>query len=101
LSDLHRWQAMLGVPFSELLPETGELALSNPVERRAQLVKAMKTAMTIQDRAGEKPIQRLIGVLIEQLSEIMPELTDVERWHGNGACRNLQDYGRAADFRLS
>ncbi|MCE9544722.1 MAG: hypothetical protein K8T25_04280 [Planctomycetia bacterium] len=100
LSQLYRWQEVLGVPVAELLVEDGE-ELSNPVLRRAQLVKVMKTAMTIREGARDVRVQRLITTLIDQLVEIMPELKEVGPWHGSGNRRSLDEYGRACDYRLS
>jgi len=100
LSQLYRWQEMLGVPVADLLVED-EQPLSDPVRRRAQLVKIMKTAVTLREIAREVRAQRLITTLIDQMTEIMPELAEVGPWHGSGTRRTLDDYGRAADCRLT
>ncbi len=101
LSELHRWQALLRVPFAELLPANAELALANPVSRRSQLIKAMKTVMSIQDAARQVSVQRLVSALIDQLTVIMPELAEVERWHGTEIGRGLYDDDRVARLNLS
>ena len=100
LSQLYRWQKMLGVPVADLLVEECQ-GLSEPVLRRAQLVKLMKTAVTMKEAARDVRIQRLITMLLAQLVEIMPELADVGPWHGSGTHRTLDDLGRAADYQLS
>ena len=100
LSQLYKWQQMLGVPVAELLVDNGQ-QLSDPIARRAQLVKVMKTAVTLKETAREVRVQRLVATLISQLTDIMPELAEVGPWHGSGNRRTLDDYGRAVDYRLS
>ena len=101
LSQLYKWQEVLGVPVAELLVEGEDRALSDPVLRRAQLVKIMKTAVTLRETARETRVQRLITTLVDQLTEIMPELAEVGPWHGSGNRRTLDDFGRAVEYRLS
>ncbi|MCE9552854.1 MAG: hypothetical protein K8T91_05695 [Planctomycetes bacterium] len=101
LSQLYKWQQVLGVPVAELLIEGEDQALSDPVLRRAQLVKIMKTAVTLRETAREVRVQRLVATLVDQLIEIMPELAEVGAWHGSGNRRTLDDYGRAVEYRLS
>ena len=100
LSQLYRWQKMLGVPVADLLVEESR-ELSDPIRHRAQLIKLMKTAVTMKETARDVRIQGLITTLLAQLVEIMPELADVGPWHGSGSHRTLDDLGRAADCRLS
>ena len=95
LSDLHRWQQVLEVPVSELLVE-GEGSLSGPVLHRSRMVKLMKTAAAIRERARDVESARLVGMLVEQILEIMPELADVSPWPSPGQRRTLDDVGRAA-----
>jgi hypothetical protein len=100
LSQLYRWQQVLGVPIAELLVDDQQ-GLSNPILERAQLVKIMKTAVTMKEMAREPRIQRLVATILSQLTELMPELADVGPWHGSGNRRTLDDFGRAVDYRLS
>jgi len=100
LSQLYKWKEVLGVPLVELLVDEDQ-ALSDPVLRRAQLVKIMKTVVTLRETAREVRVQRLVATLVDQLTEIMPELADVGPWHGSGNRRTLDDYGRAVEYRLS
>lgn len=100
LSQLYRWQQMLGVPVAELLVEEGQ-TLSDPIRNRGQLVKIMKTAVTLKETAREVRVQRLVATLISQLTELMPELAEVGPWHGSGNRRTLDDLGRAVDYRLT
>jgi transcriptional regulator with XRE-family HTH domain len=95
LSDLHRWQQVLEVPVAELLVE-GEGALSGPVLQRSRMVKLMKTAAAIRERTHDGEACRLVGMLVEQILEIMPELADVSPWPTTGQRRTLDDVGRAA-----
>jgi transcriptional regulator with XRE-family HTH domain len=96
LSALLRWHQALDVPVSELLVE-GESSLSQPVMRRANLVKLMKTARAIAEVDGPPRVKRLTERLIDQLTEIMPELKEVTAWPANGPRRRLDDVGRIAE----
>jgi hypothetical protein len=60
------------------------------------MVKLMKTAAAIREQIGEEQAGRLIGQLIEQILEIMPELADVTPWHTVGQRRTLDEVGRTA-----
>ena len=100
LSELYIWQQVLDVPVAELLVETGE-HLAAPVLRRAQLVRIMKTAMAIHESAGQESIRRMALTLIEQLKEVMPELQHITAWHTVGKRRRRDEYGVAAERRLS
>jgi len=100
LSQLFEWQKILDVPVSELIAEADD-GLSASVMRRAQLVRLMKTALAIQESAKQESIRRMIQTLIEQLLEIMPELSGVGPWHAVGQRRRLDELGVAADRRLS
>lgn len=99
LSTLYKWQAALDVPVASLLVEQDD-PLSEPVLKRARMIRLMKTAAALLDRAESKPIQRLATMLIEQLVEIMPELKDVSAWHAVGQRRSLDECGRIAEQPL-
>jgi transcriptional regulator with XRE-family HTH domain len=99
LSTLYKWQAALDVPVSSLLVDQDD-PLSEPVLKRARMIRLMKTAAALHDRAESKPIQRLATMLIEQLVEIMPELKDVSAWHAVGQRRSLDECGRIAEQTL-
>jgi len=101
ISDLLRWQEVLDVPLADLLEE-GEGQLSGPVLARSRMVKLMKTAAAIREQVGDQnQASRLVGQLIEQILEIMPELADVTPWHTVGQRRTLDDVGRAARNTVS
>ncbi|NBW85338.1 MAG: XRE family transcriptional regulator [Planctomycetia bacterium] len=100
LSDLHRWQQVLDVPIAELLEE-GDEGLSGPVLQRSRMVKLMKTAAAIRERTEGQPLGRMVTMLIEQILEIMPELSDVTPWHTVGQRRTLDELGRAAGTLVS
>lgn len=95
LSDLHRWQEVLEVPVAELLVE-GDGQLSGPVLERSRMVKLMKTAAAIRERTAGTPVGRMVAMLIDQILEIMPELSDVTPWHNVGQRRTLEELGRTA-----
>ena len=93
LSDLHRWQQVLDVPVAELLVE-GEGQLSGPVLERSRMVKLMKTAAALRDRTAGPEATRLVQMLIDQILEIMPELSDVSPWPSLQPRRASDDAGR-------
>lgn len=95
ISDLMLWQQVLEVPIAELLVE-GEGQLSGPVLARSRMVKLMKTAAAIREQAGSGALGKLADMLITQILEIMPELTDVTPWHSVGQRRTLSELGRTA-----
>ncbi len=100
LSELYRWQQVLEVPVSELLVEPrGQL--SQPISKRASMIKVMKTAATILEVAQRPESQTLARRLIEQLLEIMPELEGVSAWPSVGQRRTLDEMGRIAQQPLS
>jgi transcriptional regulator with XRE-family HTH domain len=101
LTDIYRWQEALEVPISDLLVET-DSALSRPVLERARLVRLMKTAAALDERAGSNlAIKRLAKMLVEQLCEIMPELKEVGPWHSVGQRRSAGELGKIAEHPIS
>ena len=100
LSDLLRWQEVLEVPVAELLVEA-EGQLSGPVLARSRMVKLMKTAAAIRERAQDPGISQMVTMLVEQILEIMPELADVTPWHSVGQRRTREELGRTARVMVS
>lgn len=100
LSELHRWQKALDVPLSELVVDD-EAPLSAPVLERARMIRLMKTAAAIAERAPNVAIQRMAQMMIEQLCEVMPELRDVSPWHQFGQRRSLDEMGRILERVVS
>ena len=100
LSELYRWQQALGVPAAELLQEpNGEL--SPPVQLRARLLRAMKTARLIEEVARQPSLRRLVKSLMEQLLDVMPELKETTAWPVVGHRRKQEELGQAFFRRLS
>lgn len=100
LSKLYEWQKVLDVPVAELLVEAGD-PLSTPVLKRGQLLRLMKTAQAILGQTKQTRIRRMAQTLINQLIDIMPELAEVGPWHAVGKRRRRDEYGVAAERRLS
>ncbi|MBX7166195.1 MAG: hypothetical protein K1X74_07585 [Pirellulales bacterium] len=100
LSQLFQWQEALEVPVGELLEES-DAPLSPPVLERARMVKIMKTAAAILEKADHASIRRLAQTLVDQLIEIMPELQGVNPWHAVGQRRTLDEFGRIVERRIS
>lgn len=96
VSELRRWQKALDVPLIDLLEDMDE-PISRPVLERARLVRIMKTAQAIVEKAKDAPTQRLSQMLVEQLQELMPELKDVGAWHSVGKRRSMDDIGRIGE----
>jgi len=71
------------------------------VLERSRMVKLMKTAAALRDQTAGTATQRLVGMLIDQILEIMPELQDVTPWHTVGQRRTLDELGRAARSPIS
>jgi transcriptional regulator with XRE-family HTH domain len=95
LSELYAWQELLNVPIAELFADPG-LNLSPPIQKRAEMVKLMKTAATLVEKAKQPNVQALAKRLVEQLLEIMPELKGVNPWPSVGVRRTKLELGRAA-----
>ncbi|MBN2578749.1 MAG: helix-turn-helix transcriptional regulator [Pirellulales bacterium] len=100
LSQLYRWQTVLDVPISELLVEADE-AISPPLLLRAQLVRLMKSALAIKGNVKQESVRRMVQTIIDQLLDMMPELSGVGPWHAVGKRRRLDELGVAAERRLS
>lgn len=93
LSDLSKIQQAMDVPMSDLLVDRD--SLSRPVEERAKMVKAMKTAVALRDVKSSPRIERMARMLCEQLIELMPELKEVSGWPKFGARRGESALGKA------
>lgn len=96
LSQLLRWQRALRVPMDNLFQED-EGALSRPVRERAVLLRIMKTARAIQERAGDEDLGHMANTLVQQLTELMPELEEVGAWISYGQPRSMDEVGRIAE----
>jgi transcriptional regulator with XRE-family HTH domain len=99
ISELVRWQQVLDVPLADLLIDSGA-PLSQPVMERARLVRMMKTAAAIAEKAESIEVQRLSQMMMDQLVEVMPELAEVSPWHSVGQRRSLDEVGRIVERRL-
>ena len=99
LSELIAWQKILDVPLVDLLVDSAA-PLSQPVLERARLVRMMKTAASIAEKASSIEVKRLAKMLIDQLVEVMPELKEVSPWHSVGQRRSLEEVGRVVERRL-
>jgi transcriptional regulator with XRE-family HTH domain len=99
LGALFRWQQALDVPVTHLLVDL-DGPISEPVLKRARLLKMMKTATSIGETAKTEQVKRLSQMLVDQLVELMPELKDVSPWHLVGQRRSLNEYGRVVERQL-
>ena len=99
LSELYRWQRALEVPVANLLVDL-DAPLSTPVLKRAQMLKLMKSAVTILEKAETEPVRRMAQRIVDQLIDLMPELEGVSPWHEVGQRRTREDYGRIVERLL-
>jgi hypothetical protein len=99
LSDLYRWKSALNVPTADLLVHPGT-GLSDSVELRASLLKAMKTVRSIQEETKNEKVSRLAARLSGQLTDLMPELKDVSSWPSVGKRRTLDELGAIVENML-
>jgi transcriptional regulator with XRE-family HTH domain len=99
ISDLLAWQQVLDVPLVDLIVDNAA-PLSQPVMERARLVRMMKTAAAIAEKASTIECKRLARMLMEQLMEVMPELAEVSPWHSVGQRRSLDEVGRIVERRM-
>ena len=96
VSELLKWQEVLEVPLADLLVDS-EGPLSDPVFRRAAMLRVMKTAKAIQEAAHDRSVIRLATMLIDQLVHMMPELAEVSAWHSVGQRRTQDEVGRIVE----
>jgi transcriptional regulator with XRE-family HTH domain len=99
LSMIYAWQTVLDVPAVELLVDSDTL-FSPTVLDRARLVRVMKTAASIREKARSNSLKGLVATLIEDLLEIMPELREVGAWNTVGQRRTQDEYGQAVARQL-
>jgi len=95
LSVLYEWRKILDVPISELLVDS-DGSLSQPLQQRAQLIRLMKTALSLLEQANTAPERLMAQNIVDQLTEIMPELEGVSAWNVVGIRRTLDEVGAAA-----
>jgi transcriptional regulator with XRE-family HTH domain len=100
LSELYDWQKVLDVPVADLLVDDNG-PLSRPVQERAQMLRVMKTAMSLLELSPNTTMKRLSQNLVEQLSALMPELKEVSAWHSVGQRRSADELGRIAENCVS
>lgn len=99
LSLIYAWQKALDTPAAELLIDS-DAPLSSSVLNRARLVRVMKTAASIREKAHSSSLKRLVATIIEELLEIMPELREVGAWNTVGHRRTLDEFGQAVMRQL-
>ena len=86
VSTLYTWARLLDVPVSELLREP-EGTLSEPIRQRACLLRIAKTAYSLLEKSQDSASRRLAQNLVDQLTELMPELANVSPWPEEGSRR--------------
>ena len=85
LSDLRKWQRALDVPLAELLVEPAG-TLSPPIMERARMVRLMKTAAALMERAPTPAVHRMANMLVEQAgySKVYNVTEGIVKWIKDG-----------------
>jgi transcriptional regulator with XRE-family HTH domain len=96
LVDLTRWARALEVPIENLIVDH-DCELSDPIQSRAAMVKAMKTVIALTEVAASPRVARLTTMLREQMIEIMPELAEIGGWPNFGSRRPPDQLGRIGE----
>ena len=99
LSQLAIIREALEVPFADLLVEND--SLSRPVQERAQLLKIMKTAVSLKECKLATRGARLAEMLCEQLVALMPELAEVGGWPEFGSRRSSDSVARILESEIN
>ena len=99
LTELSNWAQALDVPVKDLI-DVPDQGLANPIQKRAQLIRVMKSAVSIQETADTEGMQAFADTLVNQLVEIMPELEGVTAWPTYGQRRGSEEVGRTAERQL-
>ena len=99
LTELSNWAQALDVPVKDLI-DVPEQGLANPIQKRAQLIRVMKSAVSIQETADTEGMQAFADTQVSQLVEIMPELEGVTAWPTYGQRRGSEEVGRTAERHL-
>lgn len=100
ISLLHRMAQGLGVPVSELLIESSQ-GLSEPIRQRACLVRIARTAHSLVAHSKTQAMRSLAQTIVNELTEIMPELAEVGSWPEFGTRRPVTDIPRILDRIVS
>ncbi len=94
LAQLMVWQKALEVPLVDLLVDESDL-LSRPVKERAQMVRIMKTIVSLGEVCQSNTrLNRLTTMLREQVLQLMPELVEIGGWPQCGSRRGSDVLGR-------
>lgn len=94
LSQLQVWQKALEVPLVDLLEDDSDV-LSRPVKERAQMVRIMKTVVSLGEVCQSNVrLSRLTTMLREQILQLMPELAEIGGWPQCGSRRGSDVMGR-------
>lgn len=96
LADLYKWRDALDVPIENLLVDHDQ-ELSEPIQKRAAMVKIMKTVVALTEVASSPRISRLTEMLREQMIDLMPELAEIGGWPNYGSRRPPEQQGRIAE----
>jgi len=99
LSELMKVQAALEVPLVDLLEDSDSLA--RPIQERAKLVRIMKTVAAIEEAQLSIRPKRLVAMLREQLTDLMPELAQVGSWPQFGSRRGATSVARVLEREIS
>ena len=96
LTELTNWANALDVPVKDLI-DVPDQGLASPIQQRAQLIRIMKSAVSIQENADCESMQAFADTLVSQLIDLMPELDGISAWPTYGQRRGSEEVGRTAE----
>ena len=96
LTELTNWANALDVPVKDLI-DVPDQGLASPIQQRAQLIRIMKSAVSIQENADCESMQAFADTLVSQLLELMPELDGISAWPTYRQRRGSEEVGRTAE----
>ncbi|MCR5359895.1 MAG: helix-turn-helix domain-containing protein [Thermoguttaceae bacterium] len=94
IRQLRRWKRVLCVPYTEILG-LNECVYDGLITRRAELLKAKKSAVSIFEGAREENTRREAGELIKLLDALDPDFKDIKGWNEVGQSHEARRPGAA------
>ena len=96
ICQLRRWKRALCVPYSEILGRNDGV-YDGLITRRAEFLKAKKSAVSIFEGTREKDTRREAGELIKLLDDLDPDFKDIKGWNEVGQSHEARRPGAAVD----
>lgn len=94
ICQLRRWKRALCVPYSEILGRNDGV-YDGLITRRAEFLKAKKSAVSIFEGTREENTRREAGELIKLLDDLDPDFKDIKGWNEVGQSHEARRPGAA------